>query len=141
MTVKEDVSVLGELSDREAFPDSSLDTSRALVTVDPECTEEQTTSDKTGVWGLTVMGAGSAAVGIESGGIGGHCGSVTATWDRKCPDKEGLRDQEVLASKIYQAFSICCITAIGEMELRSTSLRIQLSRVATHSCKFLIYAR
>ena len=80
------------------------------MTVDPECTEEQTTS---GVGGLTVMGAGSAEVVIVSGGIGGHCGSATATWDQKCPDKEGLRDQEVLASKIYQAFSICCITAVG----------------------------
>ena len=84
MTVsEEEVSIPRGLSDREASPGSSLDTSLALVTVNPESTEKETTSDKTGGGGLTVMGAGSAAVGIESGGMGGHCESATATWERK----------------------------------------------------------
>ena len=49
--VSEEVPEPGELSDREAPLDSSLDTSFAVVTVDPEgmeSTEGQITSDKTG---------------------------------------------------------------------------------------------
>ena len=99
---EEEVPVPRGLSDKEASPapsldtfldsldpsldtslDPSLDTSLAVDPEGIESTKEQTTSDKTGNGGLTVMGAGSAAVGIESGGIGGHCELATATWDQK----------------------------------------------------------
>ena len=135
VTVSEEVPVPGGLSDREAPLDSSLDysldTSLAVVPVDPEgmeSTEGQITSDKTGGGGLTMMGVGSAAVVIESRGIGGHCESATATWDRRWPDKDGLRDQEVLASKICQASTICCITAAGAIIVYHHNTRDPLQR-------------
>ena len=74
------------------------------------------------------MGVGSAAVVIESRGIGEHCKSATATWDWRWPDKEGPGDQEVLSSKICQVSTICCIIAVGAMIIYHQNTRDPLPR-------------